>query len=256
MIGREPLRRFSLDGQTALVTGASGGLGRHFSGVLAMAGARVICCARRPNKLEETVEEIAVAGGHAQALVMDVTDRRSICDAMDKAGSFDLLINNAGVTSTKRMLDFTDEDWRSITGTNLTGAWMVAQESARRMIASKVPGNIVNITSILGSRVAGGVSPYIVSKAGLKSLTHAMALELARYQIRVNALAPGYLMTDLNADFLTSDSGKSLQMRIPSRRFGDLEDLDGPLLLLASSASNYMTGAEIVVDGGHLCSSL
>jgi NAD(P)-dependent dehydrogenase (short-subunit alcohol dehydrogenase family) len=251
-----PAQAFSLDGLKALVTGASSGLGRHFSLVLASAGAEVICCSRSADKLASVVATIKERGGRARAIAMDVTDRSSICAALDAAGSINVLVNNAGVTAAKRLLDHTDNDWDAVIGTNLTGAWMVAQEAARRMVAAKTSGAIINITSILGSRVAGAVSAYLTSKAGLRHLTRSMALELARYNIRVNSLAPGYLITDLNSDFLKSEAGENMRLRIPSRRFGNLEDLDGALLLLASPAGAYITGSEIVVDGGHLCSTL
>jgi NAD(P)-dependent dehydrogenase (short-subunit alcohol dehydrogenase family) len=171
-------------------------------------------------------------------------------------GPADIVVNNAGVTVTKPLLQQTEEDWDSVVGTNLKGGWMVAQEAARRLVAAKKPGSLINIASILGERVAGGVAPYAVSKAGLVQATKAMALELARYGIRVNAILPGYVTTDLNRDFLESEAGDKLRARIPTRRFGKLEDLDGPLLLLASDAGRHMTGAVLAVDGGHLVSGL
>ncbi len=187
---------------------------------------------------------------------MDVTDRASVCAALDSVGDFHVLVNNAGISNTQRVLDYTDEEWNAVIDTNLKGAWIVAQEAARRMAAAKIAGTLINVTSILASRVAAGVSPYIAAKAGLKHLTQSMALELARYAIRVNSIAPGYIVTDLNGEFLSSEAGDRLKSRIPFRRFGSYADLDGALLLLASPASRYMTGAEIVVDGGHLCSTL
>ncbi len=251
---------FSLDGRIALVTGASSGLGRHAALTLAKAGATVAVAARRRDRLVELVSEIEATGGKALALAMDVSDRASICAALDDIGTQigvpDVLINNAGVSDTKRALDYSDADWDAIVGTNLKGAWIVAQETARRMAAAQKPGSIINITSILGARVAAGVTPYIASKAGLSHLTRALALELARYDIRVNAIAPGYVATELNQDFLASDAGEKLRARIPSRRFGVPGNLDGALLLLASDAGAYMTGTEVTVDGGHLCSSL
>jgi len=250
------IQKFSLNGLKAVVTGASSGLGRHFAGVLAFAGAEVFCCGRRADKLAETVAKINQQGGLARAIAMDVTDRSSVCAALDTVRGIDVLVNNAGVTDTKRLLDYTDQDWDAIIDTNLKGAWTVAQETARRMVYAKTSGAIINITSILASRVAGGVSPYLVSKAGLKHLTQTMALELARHNVRVNSIAPGYFVTDLNSDFLSSEAGNNIRLRIPTRRFGNYEDLDGALLLLASPASRYITGAEIVVDGGHLCSTL
>jgi NAD(P)-dependent dehydrogenase (short-subunit alcohol dehydrogenase family) len=141
-------------------------------------------------------------------------------------------------------------------GTNLRGAWVVAQEYARRLVSAGRPGNIVNITSILASRVTGRVSPYAAAKAGLKHLTEALALELARSDIRVNSLAPGYVVTEATRSFFSSPAGEKLRQRIPTRRIGECADLDGPLLLLASDASRHMTGSEVVVDAGHLCSGL
>jgi len=252
----ELLQRFGLHGRKAVVTGASSGLGRHFASVLAAAGAEVFACARRIDRLDSLVQEITAAGGLAHAVVMDVTNRSSVCAALDVIDNIDILINNAGVSDTKRVLDYSDADWDAIVDTNLKGTWVVAQETARRMAAANIVGSIINITSILGTRVAGGLTPYIAAKAGLKQLTQSLALELARYNIRVNSIAPGYVVTELNGDFLSGAAGEKLKARIPSQRFGTYEDLNGALLLLASPASAYMTGSEIVVDGGHLCSGL
>ena len=251
---------FDLHGQTALITGASSGLGRHFALTLARAGAPVVLAARRTDKLADAVSEIEALGGKAVAVAMDVMDRASICAALDEAaaalGPIDILINNAGVSGTKRPLDYDDTDWDWVVGTNLKGAWAVAQETARRMIARKRPGSIINITSILGSRVTGLLTPYCAAKAGLKHLTQALALEFARYDVRVNSLAPGYFITEINREHLEGEQGDKLRVRIPTRRFGQYEHLEGPLLLLASKAGAHMTGAEIVVDGGHLVSAL
>lgn len=249
-------RLFDLDGRRALVTGASSGLGRHFALTLAAAGAEVAVAARRTEQLRELVADIEAAGGRAQAFALDVTQRRDVCRCLDEVGPLDILVNNAGVSDARPFLDNDDEDWQHILDTNLTGAWMVGQETARRMVAAERGGSLINVTSILASRVAGAVTPYLAAKAGLAHLTRSMALELARHDIRVNALAPGYVMTDLNEGFLQSEAGEKLRARIPSRRFSLPEDLDGALLLLASDAGRAMSGAEIVVDGGHLCSSL
>jgi NAD(P)-dependent dehydrogenase (short-subunit alcohol dehydrogenase family) len=249
-----------LSGKSALVTGASSGLGRHFAGILAAAGARVAVAARRMEMVAEVCEAIAARGGVAAAIQLDVTDRASVVKAVSEAagslGTLDILVNNAGVTLTKGLLDVDEDEWRRIVETNLTGAFFVAQEVARRMKAQGSGGAIVNIASILGLRVAGHVSPYVAAKAGLVQLTKAMALELARYRIRVNALCPGYMETDLNREFFASEAGQALVRRIPQRRLGRPEELDGPLLLLCSDAGSYMTGSVLVADGGHLVSSL
>lgn len=251
---------FRLDGRIALVTGASSGLGRHFAATLARAGATVAVAARRADRLAAGVAEIEAAGGRAFAVEMDVTDVASVRAGFDaiaaQLGVADLIVNNAGVAVSRPLLEQTEDDWDSVVDTNLKGAWLVAQEGARRLVAAKHPGAIVNIASITGERVAGGVAPYSASKAGLIHLTRAMALELARHGIRVNALAPGYVETELNHDFLASDAGQRLMARIPQRRFGRAADLDGALLLLAGDAGAYITGAVIAADGGHLVSTL
>lgn len=252
---------FRLDGRRALVTGASSGLGRQFALTLAAAGAEVVVVARRADKLADLVAEIESASGRCVALSLDVTDPASVSACFDEiqrrtGGPADIVVNNAGVTITKPVLAQTEADWDAVVGTNLQGSWRVAQEAARRLVAADQGGSLINIASILGERVAGGVAPYAISKAGLVQATRAMALELARYRIRVNAILPGYVVTDLNREFLDSEPGQKLRARIPTRRFGQLEDLDGPLLLLASDAGRHMTGALLAVDGGHLVSSL
>jgi NAD(P)-dependent dehydrogenase (short-subunit alcohol dehydrogenase family) len=259
-MSRDPSRLFDLAGRRALVTGASSGLGRHFARTLAAAGARVAVAARRVERLDELVSDLQFEGRDARAFALDVTSRQSVVDCLDALaadwGGVDILVNNAGVSDTRRVLDYRDEDWQAILDTNLKGAWMVAQEAARRMVAAGQGGSLINITSILASRVGGGVGPYCAAKAGLSHLTRSMALELARHGIRVNAIAPGYVATEINQDFLASEAGERLRARIPARTFCTCEDLDGALLLLASDAGRGMTGAEIVVDGGHACSGL
>ncbi|TWA68197.1 NAD(P)-dependent dehydrogenase (short-subunit alcohol dehydrogenase family) [Azospirillum brasilense] len=250
----------ALTNRTALVTGASSGLGRHFAGVLAAAGARVALAARRRESLDAAVAEIEAAGGQAVAVPLDVTDAASVHDGVHMAasglGGLDILVNNAGTTVSKAALDHAEDDWDRVIDTNLKGAFLTAQAAARVMREQGRGGSIVNIASILGLRVAGHVAAYAASKAGLVQLTQALALEWARHGIRVNALAPGYMETDLNRDFLATDAGQALIRRVPQRRLGRLADLDGPLLLLCSDASSYMTGAVVPVDGGHLVSSL
>ncbi|MGH7728773.1 MAG: SDR family NAD(P)-dependent oxidoreductase [Vulcanimicrobiaceae bacterium] len=251
---------FDMSGKVALVTGASEGLGRHFAGVLARAGARVVLGARRREKLEQAVDEIACGGGSATAVALDVRAEASVQEAfaqIDRSvGPVDVVINNAGTTVDKPLLELSEAEWDGVVDTNLKGVWLVMREAARRMIDAKSGGCVVNITSILGERVAGNVSAYAASKAAVTQLTKAAALELARYGIRVSALAPGYIRSRLNDEFFESPRGQALIKRIPQRRLGSPADLDAPLLLLASDASPFMTGAVVVVDGGHLVSSL
>ena len=251
--------RFSLAGHHALVTGASSGLGRHFAGVLSAAGATVTVGARRESALADTVARLDGTGGKAHAVPLDVTDPGSVAAAFAAAetrfGPVTVVINNAGVTSTGAALEMEEADWSFVIDTNLRGSWLVAQHAAQSM-AAHGGGSIVNIASILGLRVTGGVAPYAVSKAGVVQMTKALALEWARHRIRVNALAPGYIETELNDAFFASDAGKALVRRIPQRRLGEPRELDGPLLLLASDAGSFMTGSVVTVDGGHLVSGL
>jgi NAD(P)-dependent dehydrogenase (short-subunit alcohol dehydrogenase family) len=252
---------FRVDGLRCLVTGASSGLGRRFALTLARAGAaQVVVAGRRVENLAGLVDEIRALGCEAASARLDVTSGESIAACFDsvggQGGAADVVVNNAGVTVTKSVLEQNEADWDTVVDTNLKGGWMVAQEAARRLVAAGKGGSIVNIASILGERVAGGVAPYAISKAGLVQMTKAMALELARHNVRVNAILPGYVVTDLNREFLESPAGEKLRSRIPTRRFGQLEDLDGPLLLLASRAGQHMTGSVLAVDGGHLVSSL
>jgi NAD(P)-dependent dehydrogenase (short-subunit alcohol dehydrogenase family) len=248
---------FSLSGRVALVTGASGGLGRHFGRVLHAAGAAVILAARRP---ESVAADAAALGERAMAVALDVTDAASIAAALDaveaRFGTCDLLVNNAGIAATKPFLDHAEDDWDRVMDVDLRGAFVMAQAAAKRMVAAGNEGAIVNIASILGMRVIPGVASYAAAKAGLIQLTRQMAVELARHRIRVNALAPGYIATDINRDFFASEAGQALLKRIPQRQLGTVDDLTGPLLLLASRAGAHMTGSVVTVDGGHSVNSL
>lgn len=251
---------FRLDGKVVLVTGASSGFGHHFAPALARQGAKVVVAARRRDPLLALEEQIESNGSKCLAVAMDVTSRDSVKAAFDQAeatfGYVDVIINNAGVGDSNSMFDVSDDEWDKVMDTNLKGAFNVSQEGARRMNMQGKSGSIINIASVLGLRVASHLTAYCASKAGLVQLTKAMALELARYKIRVNAICPGYFLTDINRDFMETDAGKQMIKRVPQRRLGELNELLGPLFLLASDASTFMTGSVISVDGGHAVSTL
>ncbi|HQW38692.1 MAG TPA: SDR family oxidoreductase, partial [Usitatibacteraceae bacterium] len=219
-------------------------------------GAVVVACARRADRLEALVRD----GSAAYAVALDVTDPASVeaavRRAVELAGPIDILVNNAGVADTKASLELTEADWRRVLDTNLDGAWRVAQAVAKAMVAARRGGSIVNIASILGLRQATHLLAYAAAKAALVQVTRSLALEWARHGIRVNAIAPGYVVTEMNRDFFASDAGQAVVKRIPQRRVGSPRDLEGALLLLASDAGAYMTGSVVVADGGHLVNSL
>ena len=244
---------YDLESKVVLVTGASQGLGKQFAELLCAKGARVALAARQVAKITSLKEELEAKGGIAYAVEMDVLDQQSISDCVEavehELGSIDVLVNNAGVAINKFFLDVTEEEYDSVLGTNLKGCFFCAQAVAKKM-ANRKSGSIINVSSVLGARPIGTLTTYCASKAGLNQLTATMALELARSGVRVNAIAPGYIETPMNSDFFKTGPGQALINSVPQRRLGQLEDLDGTILLLASDASKFITGTVITVDGG------
>ncbi len=248
---------FNLAGRVALVTGASSGLGAQFARALADNGAAVALVARRVERLKDLKSAIEGKGGRAVAIEADVTDRAAMVRAFDEAekafGTVTLLVNNAGVAQAPmRATDVSPEEWRRVLSTDLDAVFYWAQEAARRILAAGQQGSIVNIASVLGFGVAKGTAAYAVAKAAVVQTTKALALELAFKGVRVNAIAPGWFVTEINDEYLMSDAGQAMKRDIPMGRFGEAGDLDGALLLLASDAGRYITGATIVVDGGQV----
>jgi 3-oxoacyl-[acyl-carrier protein] reductase len=247
---------FDVSGRVALVTGASSGLGVRFAELLAAEGAAVVLVARRADRLAALEARIKQNGGRAVAVGADVLDRQAMLRAFDQAeaafGTVTILVNNAGVAHSDRAVDLPEQEWRRIIATNLDAVFFWAQEAARRMLAAGKTGAIVNIASVLGFGVAKGTAAYAVAKAGVVQLTKALGLELAFKGVRVNAIAPGWIITDLNRDYLSSEQGAAIKREIPMGRFGEARDLDGALLLLVSDAGRFMAGTTIVVDGGQM----
>ncbi len=251
---------FDLHGRIAMVTGGGTGLGRAFASTLAGAGADVALCGRRREPLEDTARELARSGRRVACVTVDVTDEDSIAAAFaevtSQLGTPDILINNAGINRPMLATQLTAADWDAVLNTNLKGAFLTAKAFALQPDRSRHAGSIINVASILGLRTQKAVAAYMSSKAGLIHLTRSLALEWARLNIRVNALLPGYFRTDITSDFLDTEEGRRVVANIPLRRAGNLDELAGPLLLLASGAGSFMTGAVLVVDGGHVLSSL
>jgi NAD(P)-dependent dehydrogenase (short-subunit alcohol dehydrogenase family) len=254
------LKTLDLSGQVALVTGASSGLGAHFAKVLSQAGATVVAAARRIDRLESLVANIAATGGKAIAVEMDVNNSDSVVAAFDtvqaSVGVISIVVNNAGVADPSRFIDSTEENWDFTVDTNLKAVWRVSREASERMIQAGVSGSIVNISSILGLHPSANNTLYATAKAGVIQLTKNSAQELWRHNIRVNALCPGYFETEINADFFKSEKGVQYLKKIPPRRLGQMDELTMPLLMLASNAGSFISGIALPVDGGHLVQSL
>ena len=249
------LPSFDIAGQVALVTGASSGIGEHFAEISPPPAPR-----SRPRRAAPTglpnwpTASRRTAAPACRSPATSPTGTASPPRSRPpktELGPLSILVNNAGVVVSKPFFEHTEEDWDYVVDTNLKGAWLMAREFAHHLVEQKRPGRIINISSILGFRTIGRVPAYCAAKAGLTHLTHVLAMELARYGILVNALAPGYIETDFNRDFFQTEAGKTLIGRIPLKRIGQAPDLDGALLFLASPASAYVTGAVISVDGGH-----
>ncbi|MGH6789468.1 MAG: SDR family NAD(P)-dependent oxidoreductase [Pseudolabrys sp.] len=248
---------FNLKGRVALVTGASSGLGQQFARALADNGASVALVARRLDRLKALKDEIEGKGGKALAVEADVTDRAAVAKAFDAAekafGTVTILVNNAGIAqSARRAIEVSADEWRKVLSVDLDAVFHNAQEAARRMLVVNKKGSIVNIASVLGLGVAKGVAAYAVAKAAVIQTTKALAVELAFKGVRVNAIAPGWFVTEINDKYLMSEAGEKIKRDIPMGRFGNEGDLDGALLLLTSDAGAYITGATIVVDGGQV----
>ena len=252
---------FDIKDKNILITGASSGFGYYIAELYASHGANVIICARRAERLEQLQQKIQSQYSVAvHRYALDINDRIAVQamlnDLKQKNIVLDALVNNAGVGANNRFLDTTEDEWDMVVGTNLKAPWMCSQEVTKHMIEHQVAGSIIHITSVLSDAISLGVAPYCASKAALKHLTKVMAVELARYNIRTNAIAPGYMITEINEDYLTSESGQKMLRNIPMRRFMEFSDFDGVLVLLASDASKGMTGIEIKVDGGHTCNPI
>ena len=247
---------FDISDKRILITGASSGIGNHFAVGLSRLGAEVILGARRKARCEQTVQTITEAGGKAMAVELDVNDPTSVQQALTTAGAIDILVNNAGINRVGQTHDISEADWQAVMDTNLNGVWRCSQQAISSWMDSGRAGQIINIASIVGLRVANQLGAYAAAKAGVVHLTRSIALDYARHQIRCNAICPGYFETDINRDVMQTEAGQKQIKRVPMRRMGDLDELMGPLVLLCSDASSYMTGSIIAVDGGHLCSTL
>ncbi len=251
-----PFELFSLADKTALITGGATGLGLQFARTLVDAGARVALAARNVDRLRSAKEELEKSGAQVFIVSMDVTDHGSVDAAVARIESefapIDILVNNAGIADTQPFLDMTEDAWSKVIDTNLGGVWRVSQAVARKMVERAKGGAIVNIASVLGLATQALQSNYGTAKAGTMHLTKNLARELGRYDIRVNAIAPGYFRTEINKNFFASEKGEAYLKRLFPRRTGELHELSGPLLLLSSDAGSYINGTTLTVDGGTL----
>ena len=251
----DPLQKFRLNGRVALVTGASGGIGAAFAEGLAAAGARVALAARRTDRTAALAARIGAAGGKALPVLLDVTNADSIRRAFDEVesglGVPTIVVNNAGIAEPRSFLKTQRDSLDRTMDTNFFGVWDMCQEAARRLIAARSGGSIINVASVLGIGAAVGYASYSASKGALIQLTRTLALEFIKQGIRVNALAPGWFVSEMNQAFFESEAGRAYLQRIPSGRTGEMSELIGPLLLLASDAGSYINGALLPVDGGH-----
>jgi len=249
-----------LDGCIALVTGAGRGIGAAISRRYAREGATVIVADLDEANARAVADEVRSLGAEAEALAVDVRETAQsaamIDYVVDRFGRIDILVNNAGIARQEFLVDMSEDDWDAVIDTNLKGVFLVAQQAARSMIKAEKPGSIINIASILGLRVSKALGSYIAAKSAVVQTTKAMALEWAQFGIRVNAIAPGYFVTEMNQEQFDQGAAEILKKRIPLARIGEVEELSGPILLLASSAGSFMTGSVIAVDGGQLCNSL
>jgi len=250
------IQRFSLEGKVALVTGASSGIGAQYTRVLASAGAMVIAAARRKDRLDELVAEIDSAGGKAIAVEMDVTNTASVKAAFDAGeaafGTVTIAVCNAGIGLMTPVHKVQEDEFDATMEVNLKGVWRTATEAIQRMLKANVQGSIINTASILGMNATRGGTTYCASKAAVVNMTKAMALDVFRRGIRVNAICPGYFITEINDTNLDTEKGAAMLAATPAGRAGDLDELGGPLLLLASDAGSFMSGTTLAVDGGHL----